>query len=295
MKLELKKHKIDDPKKFKLSDHPTEPKDRLKKKEALPIIAENVAAIDEMQQKLYASGKHSVLIVFQAMDAAGKDGTLRRLLTGVNPQGCVISNFKKPTPEELSHDFLWRINKALPPKGHIGLFNRSHYEEVLVTKVHPEYILYQNIPGVDSVEDIDSKFWEKRYERIRDFENHLVESGMLILKFFLNVGFDEQRKRLEERMDNPDKHWKFNVNDVQERRHWKSYMECYQKAIEETSRKEAPWFVIPADDKDYMRAAVCSIVRQEMKKLDLDYPDSGPNILEEIQEGRDLFAAEDSL
>ena len=264
----------------------------MKDKESVEIIAKNVGRINDMQQMLYATGSHSVLIVFQAMDAAGKDGTLRRLLTGVNPQGCRISNFKRPTPEELSHDFLWRVTKQLPPKGYIGLFNRSHYEEVLVTRVHPEYILYQNIPSIKEVKDIHQSFWNARFERIRSYEQHLAESGMLILKFFLHVGYDEQRERIQERMDNPEKHWKFNVGDVKERAHWKKYMQCYAEAIRETSRPNAPWFVIPADDKDYMRAAVCHIVREEMEKLDLTYPESGENIAEEIAEGRAIFDKE---
>lgn len=294
MKRDFFQHKITHPKQFRIEDHPTEPSDRMKDKESLEIIEKNVSRINDMQQMLYAKGSHSVLIVFQAMDAAGKDGTLRRLLTGVNPQGCKISNFKRPTPEELSHDFLWRVTKKLPPKGYIGLFNRSHYEEVLVTRVHPEYILYQNIPSIKEVKDIHQSFWNTRFERIRSYEQHLAESGMLILKFFLHVGYDEQRERIQERMDNPEKHWKFNVGDVKERAYWKEYMQSYEEAIRETSRPNAPWFVIPADDKDYMRAAVCHIVRKEMEKLGLTYPESGENIAEEIAEGRAIFAKEDA-
>ncbi|WP_306642939.1 PPK2 family polyphosphate kinase [Sanyastnella coralliicola] len=292
MELNVEKHRYEGEGKFKLKHHDTEPKDRMKEEEALPIIAENVRAMAEMQEKLYASSSHALLIVFQAMDAAGKDGTLRRLLSGINPQGCMISNFKKPTPEEISHDFLWRVAKKLPAKGMIGLFNRSHYEEVLVCKVHPEYVVYQGIPGKDTVESLDKDFWEGRYEAIREWEQHLANSGTRILKFFLNVSKDEQKKRLLKRMDRPDKHWKFNLGDIKERAHWPAYMDAYEEAIDETARPHAPWFIIPADDKDYMRAAVTTIVRQEMEKLNLDYPATAPNIAEEIAEGRRMLDAE---
>ncbi|MCH2198626.1 MAG: polyphosphate kinase 2 family protein [Flavobacteriales bacterium] len=292
MELNVEKHRYEGEGKLKLKHHGTEPKDRMKEEEALPIIAENVRAMAEMQEKLYASSSHALLIVFQAMDAAGKDGTLRRLLSGINPQGCVISNFKKPTPEEISHDFLWRVAKKLPAKGMIGLFNRSHYEEVLVCKVHPEYVVYQGIPGKNTVESLDKDFWEGRYEAIREWEQHLANSGTRILKFFLNVSKDEQKKRLLKRMDRPDKHWKFNLGDVKERAYWSAYMNAYEEAIDETARPHAPWFIIPADDKDYMRAAVTTIVRQEMEKLNLDYPSTAPNIAEEIAEGRRMLDAE---
>lgn len=240
--------------------------------EAKEKLEEDIAKLSVLQEKLFASDNHAILIIFQAMDAAGKDSTIEHVLTGINPQGCRITSFKRPTDEELSHDYLWRSYKALPERGMMGIFNRSYYEEVLVTKVHPEYILGQNIPGINSLKDINDAFWNRRYQSIRDHEKHLIENGYIILKFFLNVSAGEQKKRFLQRIRNPEKHWKFQFGDVQERNFWKDYMKAYEKAIRETAVKEAPWYVIPADNKWFMRTAVCDIILQRLTKLDLKYP-----------------------
>lgn len=261
-------------------------------KDSKVIIHENVERIAELQERMFASGSHSVLIIFQAMDAAGKDGTLKRLLSGVNPQGCTIANFRKPTPVEAGHDFLWRVNLKLPQRGIIGVFNRSHYEEVLVTRVHPEFILYQKIPGIEEVGDIRSEFWERRFESIRAFEKNVANSGTRIIKFFLNVSKKEQKERLLDRMEKPNKHWKFNLTDVKERAHWDHYMNAYQEAINETAKEHAPWYVIPADDKDNMRALVTTIVREEMEEMNLKFPKSPQSIKNDIATGKALFEAE---
>jgi PPK2 family polyphosphate:nucleotide phosphotransferase len=226
------------------------------------------------------------------MDAAGKDGTISRLISGINPQGCKVSSFKKPTPEELGHDFLWRINQKAPRKGIIGVFNRSHYEEVLVTRVHPSFIVYQNLPGIDKEKDIPSNFWMKRFDRIKSYEDRLHSNGTQVVKFFLHVSKDEQKRRLLDRMNTPDKHWKFNVNDVNERAFWDQYMAAYQDAIQHTATPLAPWYVIPADDKPTMRALVSSIARSHMEKTPLQFPNSGENILADIEEARILFDQE---
>ncbi len=270
----------------------TTPEETISKKESKKIIEDNVEEIAEMQEMMFASGSNAVLVVFQAMDAAGKDGTLKRLLSGVNPQGCTISNFRKPTPVEAAHDFLWRISNKLPQRGLIGVFNRSHYEEVLVTRVHPSFILYQNIPGIEKVEDITPSFWQHRYEAIRGFERNIAKSGTKIIKFFLNVSKEEQKRRLLDRMNTPDKHWKFNLTDVKERAHWSVYMDCYQEAINKTAKDHAPWYVIPADDKNTMRALVTTIVREQMEEMNLKFPSSATSIKEDIAEGRRLFGEE---
>lgn len=289
-------HRFDGSKKFIYKENSTEPNEKMKSKDAEVIIDDNARWLDEFQEKLFASEKYSVLIVFQAMDAAGKDGTLRKLLTGVNPQGIKVTSFKRPTPEEVGHDFLWRVQAALPQKGYIGVFNRSHYEEVLVTRVHPEFIVAQNIPGVTSengVVSLPSDFWKNRYEAIRAFEKHLTESGTIIIKFFLNVSKDEQKKRLIDRMTTPEKNWKFNITDIKERKYWKQYMLAYEEMINETACENAPWFVIPADDKDNLRALVSAAVRDVLKRYSIDYPEAAETISKEIAEAEVLLSSED--
>lgn len=240
----------------------------------------SIEELDDLQKILYAHDHHSVLLIFQAMDAAGKDSTIRAVLTGVNPAGCEVHAFKRPTPQELDHDFLWRSARLLPERGRIGVFNRSYYEEVLAVKVHPEYLEAQRIrPGRQP-----KKFWKARYESIRDHERHLARNGTVILKFWLNVSKEEQRQRFLARLDEPEKNWKFEAGDVAERRHWDAYMKAYEDALNETSREHAPWFAIPADSKPYMRAAVADIVVRTLGQLDLRYPQPG-------QADRTQFAA----
>ena len=236
------------------------------KERANEILAENRKQLPAAQELLYASDTYSVLLIFQAMDAAGKDGTIRHVMAGVNPQGCQVYSFKKPSAEELDHNFLWRYMKALPERGRIGIFNRSYYEDVLVVKVHPEWL------GPGQPVKPDKAFWEKRYEDINNFEKHLARNGTTIVKLFLHVSKDEQKKRFLERIADPEANWKFQSGDVRERDHWDAYMDAYQDALNETSRPWAPWYAIPADDKRFMRRAVSEILVETMAAMDLEYP-----------------------
>ncbi len=236
-------------------------KDRTKE-----VLEQSRLELAEAQEVLYASDTHSVLIILQAMDAAGKDGTIRHVMSGVNPQGCQVFSFKKPSAEELDHNFLWRYMKSLPERGRIGIFNRSYYEDVLVVKVHPEWL------GPGAPEDPDKRFWEERYEDINNFEKHLSRNGTLILKFFLHVSKEEQRRRFLERLTNPEKHWKFSEADLAEREHWKSYRKAFEDALSATSTKCAPWYVIPADRKYEARAVIADIITTAIQDLGLKYP-----------------------
>jgi PPK2 family polyphosphate:nucleotide phosphotransferase len=235
------------------------------------LMDENINQLIELQDKFYAHNRFSVLLIFQAMDAAGKDGTIKHVMSGLNPQGCQVYSFKTPSATELDHDFLWRINNCLPERGRIGIFNRSHYEEVLVVKVHPEYLLNQQLPGFSSLDDVSPEFWLNRYRQINDMERHLTENGTIILKFFLNVSKEEQKKRFIDRIDDPASNWKFSMNDVKERQHWDSYMEAYSEMLSHTSTDYAPWYVIPADRKWFMRYAVSNIIINRLKELPLAY------------------------
>lgn len=255
---------------FRLADAATEPpSDTPKDKVLEDHLDELNDELADLQRLLYADDRYSLLLVFQAMDAAGKDGTIRHVLRGVNPAGCQVFSFKQPSREEIDHDFLWRVAKRTPERGRIGVFNRSHYEEVLVVRVHPEYLDGQRLP----VDDAGSEtFWNRRLESISDWERHLADSGTVILKFFLNVSRDEQRDRFLDRLNEPDKHWKFSFGDVEERQHWGAYMDAYQDALATTSRPWAPWYAIPADNKDYMRRTVAGIVVDTLKELPLEWP-----------------------
>lgn len=244
----------------------------MSKKKAEGELQKTVEKIGKLQNRLYALDRYSVLVVFQAMDAAGKDGTIRHVMTGIDPQGCQVFSFKQPSYEELEHGFLWRVFKNLPEKGRIGIFNRSHYEEVIVTKVHPELLLKERIVGIDRVEDVGKKFWEGRYRQINDFERYLTETGVVIVKFFLNVSHDEQSKRLAERLEDREANWKLSLSDIRESAFWDRYMEAYSDMLTHTSTTRAPWYVIPADNKWFMRHAVASIICERMKALDLQYP-----------------------
>lgn len=268
-----KKIKVDDGKNFKLSHYPSEErlyfKDESSLKNALNSYKESISDLQEM---LYASGKHSVLIILQAIDAAGKDSCIKHVMSGVNPQGCSVSSFKAPSKEELSHDFLWRTYKQLPERGKIGVFNRSYYEEVLVCKVHPEYILAQNIPGIEDIKDIDEKFWKNRYRAINEMERHLIKNGTIIIKIFLNLGKEEQKRRFIERIDVPEKQWKFNLTDVKEHQYWNDYQKAYNEMIKNTSTKQAPWYILPADNQWVSRAALGQILLEHLQSLNLSFP-----------------------
>ncbi|MBE2274193.1 MAG: polyphosphate kinase 2 family protein [Flavobacteriales bacterium] len=256
--------------KFSISDADTEYKGNLSKDDGKKILEDEKVKLRELQEKLYADGSKSLLIVIQAMDAAGKDSLIEHVFGGVNPQGCEVTSFKAPSSKEYSHDFLWRHYIALPEKGKIGIFNRSHYESVLVCKVHPEYNLSEKV--WKSISDFDDKFWGNRYESIRNFEKHLAENGTRIVKIFLNVSKKEQKKRFLDRIDEQDKNWKFSLGDLPERALWDKYMKAYEEAINETSKNHAPWFVIPADDKWFARVAAIQIIIDALERMDLKYP-----------------------
>lgn len=256
--------------KFSLKKASTEYNGKLTKDEGVQMLIQEKEKLRELQEKLYADGRKSLLVVLQAMDAAGKDSLIEHVFGGVNPQGCNVTSFKTPSSKEYSHDFLWRHYLALPQKGMIGIFNRSHYESVLVCKVHPEYNL--NEKTWDSVDDFDDKFWENRYESIRNFEKHLAQNGTTIVKIFLNVSKDEQKKRLLDRINEQEKNWKFSAADLPERALFDEYMKCYETAINETSKDEAPWYVIPADNKWFARLSAIQIIIDTLEKMDLQYP-----------------------
>lgn len=258
--------------KFKLKDFETNDSHQIKK-EAGKLESERLKEnLKVYQKKLYAGKASSVLLIFQAMDAAGKDSTISHVMAGINPQGCEVNNFKTPSEEEYQHDFLWRHAAKMPPRGIIGIHNRSHYENVLVCKVHPEYVLDEKIAGFQSVRDLDPAFWKNRYESIRNFEEHLSRNGTIILKFFLHVSKDEQRERFLKRIDNPEKNWKFNASDLSERALWDDYMDAYEEAIQATSTEKAPWYIIPADKKWYARLLVSKIFHEAMEKLNPTFP-----------------------
>ena len=245
------------------------------------------------QRMLYATDRHSILLVFQAMDAAGKDSTIRSVFSGMNPTGFQVSSFKAPSKLELDHDYLWRCQQALPERGRIGIFNRSHYEEVLVCRVHPEYVLGQRIPGIDQLEQLDLDFWNGRMKQIADWEDHLVKNGTVILKFFLNVSRQEQKRRFVSRIEEQHKNWKFSLGDLKERERWDDYMFAYEQLLSKTSTERAPWFVIPADDKPTMRALVAEIIAQQFDQLELTYPSLDQKGRDELAEGQKILENED--
>ncbi len=264
----------------------------LNRKDAELLLDMGRKHLAEIQDKLYAHNQYSVLIIFQAMDAAGKDGAVKHIMSGFNPLGVKVYSFKAPNSHELDHDFFWRHNLAMPARGEIAIHNRSHYENVLVTKVHPEWILNENIPGVDSLKDINKAFWEMRYKQITRFEKNLAENGTIILKFFLHVSKKEQKKRFLERIDDPSKNWKFSLSDLKERAYWDDYQKVYEEAISETSKEHAPWFIIPADDKWYARLAIAAVIYREFGKLKLSYPTVTDSQKAELQKARLHLMAE---
>ena len=258
------------------------------KKKARERLQEGIELLAQLQDMLYAQDRWSILVIFQAMDAAGKDGAIKHVMSGLNPQGCQVYSFKVPSAEDLDHDFLWRTTKCLPERGRIGIFNRSYYEEVLVVKVHREILAQQKLPASLSTKDI----WKERYESIADFEKHLARNGTMLIKIFLNVSRKEQEKRFLERLDQPEKNWKFSAADVKERRFWKDYMSAYEEAIRAPATPWAPWYVVPADNKWFSRLVVAATIISGMQKLAPAYPEVGPDQSRELKKARAELEAE---
>jgi PPK2 family polyphosphate:nucleotide phosphotransferase len=258
------------------------------KEEAKVLLTRGTEYLANLQGKLYAQDRWSVLLVFQAMDAAGKDSTIKHVMSGINPQGCQVFSFKQPSSEEIDHDFMWRYHRALPERGRIGIFNRSYYEDVLVVRVHKKLLQAGRIPNELITKDI----WDERLEDIRNFESYLSRNGVLVLKFFLHVSRAQQKKRFMERLDDPNKNWKFSAADVTERKYWHDYMEAYQEAIRATASKFAPWYVVPADNKWFTRLVVAAAIVDSLGRLDLEYPKLLPAQVAELKEARQLLLKE---
>jgi PPK2 family polyphosphate:nucleotide phosphotransferase len=290
-KINIKQFLVKPGSKVKLKRFKTGYNGKVTRKKAVKMLEKSREQLAVIQDMFYAHNRYSVLLIFQAMDAAGKDGAVKHIMSGFNPQGVRVTSFKSPSTTELDHDFLWRHMAALPQRGEIAIHNRSHYENVLVTRIHPEYLLKENLPEVESVKDVNDKFWEGRFKKIREFEAGLAHGGMVIIKFFLHVSRAEQKKRFLERIDDPSKNWKFSSSDAQERRHWDEYQRAYEEAISETSTKRSPWYIIPADDKWFTRLAVATVIKKEFEKLKLSYPVvAPPERKEQLKARRELMS-----
>lgn len=276
-------------KKIKLKDYDTKYTGNYKKREnAEKDLREDVEQLAKLQDMLYAQNIYSLLIIFQAMDAAGKDGAIKHVMSGVNPQGCQVFSFKSPSAEELDHDYLWRSMKALPERGRLGIFNRSYYEEVLVVRVHPEILEGQQLPP----DYRTKKVWQHRFKEINNFEHYLVRNGIHVMKFFLNVSKGEQKKRFLDRINRPEKNWKFSINDAKERGHWDDYMEAYQDLFNNTSTEWAPWYIIPADNKWFTRAAVADVIVKKLESMGLHYPEVGEKHKLELFQAKAVLESE---
>lgn len=287
--LKISNYEVKPQKQVKLSDYSTKDTAGFKSKdEAKELLERNIEKMIELQDKLYAQDKYSLLLIFQAMDAAGKDSTIKHVMSGLNPQGTQVYSFKQPSKEELDHGYLWRIQKVVPERGRIGIFNRSHYEEVLVVRVH-DLLKNQPLPQ----ELIDKNIWQKRYEQISNFENYLYENGTIILKFFLHVSKEEQKERFLARIDDQSKNWKFSAADVEERKYWDDYQKAYEDAISATSKKDAPWYIIPADKKWFARLLVSEIIVEALKKLKLEYPKLSKEQLLDLQKSKEILLSQD--
>jgi PPK2 family polyphosphate:nucleotide phosphotransferase len=285
----LEKFRIREGARLRLKDHdPGDTGTFASKEQGKARLAQGVARLRELQDRLYAQDRWAVLVIFQAMDAAGKDSTIEHVMSGVNPQGTQVFSFKAPSAEELDHDFMWRTSRALPERGRIGIFNRSYYEEVLIVRVHPGILAAQKIPA----ELVGDDIWAQRFEDINSFERYLARNGTLILKFFLHVSREEQRRRFLARLDDPDKNWKFALGDVKEREHWDSYMRAYEEMIAATSTEHAPWYIIPADHKWFMRMAVADAIVEGLEGLKLQYPQVDEEKRKELHSARALLVKE---
>lgn len=288
MPLDIKGFSVKGEEKIHLKDFPTQGGDDLNKKKAInEKMPDNIRKMAALQEKLYAQNRHGLLIVLQAMDAAGKDGTIKHVMSGLNPQGTQVTSFKAPSSEELDHDYLWRISKALPRRGEIGIFNRSHYEDVIVARVH-DLVSGSQLPQ----ELVTPEIWEKRYRQIRDFERYLGENGIKVVKIFLHISKEEQRERLLERISQPDKNWKFNSGDIDERRYWEQYREAYEHLLNHTSTPEASWYVVPADRKWFARYLVSEIVLDALQGIDPQFPELSDKEKAMLAECRDILEAD---
>jgi PPK2 family polyphosphate:nucleotide phosphotransferase len=286
----VKPFQVADGSHFRLKDF--DPADTLgvkSKEHAKDTLERGIARLSELQEKLYAQDRWAILVILQAMDAAGKDGTIKHVMSGVNPQGCEVSSFKTPSAEELQHDFLWRTSRCLPERGKIGIFNRSYYEEALVVRVHPELLAREKIPAQLMLDNI----WQKRFEDINAFEHYLTRNGIVVLKFFLHLSKKEQKRRFLERLDEPDKNWKFSMSDAMERQHWEKYMKAYEDLIRNTSTKHAPWYAVPADHKWFTRLVVAEAIIDAMECLDLSFPKVDAEKRKELKDARAVLLHED--
>lgn len=292
--IETKKFRIKPDAKINLDKISTKPSgSELSKEDAKSMLDARRTRLAEIQDMFYAHNQYAVLIIFQAMDAAGKDGAVKHIMSGFNPLGVKVYSFKAPNSTELDHIYFWRHQLALPARGEIAIHNRSHYENVLVTRVHPEYVLNENIPGIDDIKKVNKDFWNDRFKQIRRFEKNLNKNGTIVLKFFLHLSKKEQKKRFLERIDNPGKNWKFSLSDMKERGFWDAYQKAYSEAISETSTKNSPWFVVPADDKRFARLAIASIITEEFEKLKIHYPKVSEKQKAELQKAKAQLLAED--
>lgn len=288
MRIDIRDYQVRAGGKLRLAKCPTLVKPYYSSKEEYERkLADQIKAMRKLQDVLYADNRFALLIIFQAMDAAGKDSAIKHVMSGVNPQGCQVFSFKHPSAEELEHDFLWRTYRSMPERGRIGIFNRSYYEEVLIVRVHPEILKAQNLPELPRK---DSDVWKERFRSIVDMETHLHRNGTRIIKFFLHISKDEQRKRFLARLDDPEKNWKFSEGDVTERGFWDDYMQAYEECLSGTSRKHAPWYVIPADDKPNARLIISHVIVQTLKGLDMSYPKLGKVRLAELRKFRKILS-----
>jgi len=285
-----KPYRVKNGKKFRLKDVDPNDTGELKsddKEQAVEALATGVEALAELQEMLYGQDRWSLLLIFQAMDAAGKDGTIKHVMSGVNPQGCQVSSFKAPTSTDLDHDYLWRCVRELPERGRIGIFNRSYYEETLVVRVHPEFLAGQKLPK----QCVTKRIWKERFQDIRAFDRYLTRNGTIVRKFFLHVSKDEQQKRFLERLDQPEKNWKFSANDAKERGFWDDYMKAYEETIRETATEDAPWYVVPADNKWFTRMIVAAAVVDALASMKLAYPKVSPAMAKELAAAREALLA----
>jgi PPK2 family polyphosphate:nucleotide phosphotransferase len=288
MKINAKDFRVREGEKVRLKKWPTKVAPVYKsKRQYEELLADHIQSLSAMQNLLYAHNRYAVLLIFQAMDAAGKDGAIRHVMSGVNPQGCEVFSFKHPSAAELEHDFLWRTTRCLPERGRLGIFNRSYYEEVLIVRVHPEILRSQGLP--DELVDMKT-IWQERYRSIVDLENHLHRNGTRIIKFFLHLSKEEQRKRFLKRIDDPEKNWKFSVADIAERKFWKQYMKAYEECLSATSTRHAPWYVVPADDKENARLIISQAILDTLRDLRMTYPEPSAALRRELQSIRKLLA-----